>query len=244
MGCSNRLKPSLKSSERAVPGPGNPPGQTPKGFADEKRPVDAAGPRAFCRKARTPVSPSGPTVRPPSESPPFERAAGTTHQILARPSIFSPPLAEQFNKPSARPGLYDGIRPTNPHGSRDCLGLIPLPRRCRPPLVHLSPPAVARHPTVGSALVSVAEFRMFFERCVHAKSFASCSYERLPSLKNYLQSLSGTSASRPSLRRPAARTPYCARISSTVTTPLSWCTLARLTTGSRSSWLAPIRSKA
>src|SRR5437899_10262187 len=45
-------------------------------------------------------------------------------------------------------------------------------------------------------------------------------------------------------RLSAARaTPYCARMSSSVTTPLSWCTLARLTTGSRSSWLAPIRSE-
>ena len=39
-------------------------------------------------------------------------------------------------------------------------------------------------------------------------------------------------------------TPYCASTSCRITTPLNWCTLARLTTGKRSNWLAPMRSSA
>lgn len=146
-----------------------------KGFPDGKQPVDGAGPRAFYRKARRRVSRSGPLQLPPSKSLPFERAAGTTHETLARPSLFSRSAMEQFNSPKPGAAFRSRSQRKERHGAR------------------------AR----------------------------------------------GLAQSRPFGRLSAARaTPYCARMSSSVTTPLSWCTLARLTTGSRSSWLAPIRSKA
>src|SRR2546429_7239935 len=65
-----------------------------------KQPADGTGPRAFYRKARRRVSRSGPVQLPPSESLPFQRAAGTTHQTLARPSLFSRSAMEQFNSPN------------------------------------------------------------------------------------------------------------------------------------------------